>query len=151
MSERAISNAQAWWENIKEMVQACDHSKWRQCGLCDTPETCKDNAMCDLGEVGEPEEDAQQRFRECALSVQVRDGWRDPGGEIVGNPAEEYEVLLSTGGPALRIYGSIGRYGEPEDAMLQWEDWGTLWTDFCPDDFDCDVLLTFARQFYFGD
>lgn len=80
------------------------------------------------------------------LSVMVRDGWRQPGAASDG--AEEYEILLSTGGPALRIYGRLDQYDEPADAELQAQDWGTPWTRV--PDCDPEVLLTYARCFYFG-
>lgn len=38
-------------------------------------------------------------------------------------------VLLSTGGPALRIIGGLDEYGQPNEPRLQWQDWGTPWTD----------------------
>jgi hypothetical protein len=73
---------------------------------------------------------------------------------------EEFNILLSTGGPAVRIMGEL-RYGEPYRAWLEVQDWFTPWTQYYgtnnPDDPHSwanqpsqDVLLTYARQFYFG-
>jgi hypothetical protein len=150
-NQHAKDNAAAWWETIKQLVAALDHSEWHQCSLCDNPEKCRDNAMCDLGEVGEDEESARQRIDESALCVEVRSEWHAPGHDDTG--PVEYTILLTTGGPALRIYGQLGVHGEPdEDPMLQWQDWGTPWTDWGPEDASDykDTLRTFASQFYFG-
>lgn len=78
------------------------------------------------------------------LSLLVRSGWTLPGEKM---EAEEYEILLSTGGPALRITGQLSS-GEAETARLEWQDWGTPWTEH-----RCDTgpILTYARSFYFGD
>jgi hypothetical protein len=71
-------------------------------------------------------EEAQEAIRESVLCVLIRDSWREPG-KPAEDGAEEYEILLSTGGPALRIWGKLGRYSEPESAELQMQDWYTLW------------------------
>lgn len=96
-------------------------------------------------------ENARERIQEDALSVRVRDGWRNPGAESDG--AEEYEILLCTGGPAVRIVGDLDR-DEPGSALIQFQDWFTPWTDWrgsdLPDSYDEDVLLAYARVFYFG-
>lgn len=93
-------------------------------------------------------EAAEQQIQEGPLSVTVRDGWRSPGGDNTPEGPHEYEILLSTGGPALRIYGRIGDHNEPESAELQAQDWGTPWT--CVPDCDEAILLAYAQQFYFG-
>jgi hypothetical protein len=98
----------------------------------------------------------EQDFDEYPLSVEVRSGWQTVGDELT--PAE-YLILLTTGGPALRIVGQLGRYNEPENARLEWQDWGTPWTelhaseflaDLKPSEAD-DILRTFAQHFYFGE
>jgi hypothetical protein len=63
------------------------------------------------------QEAAREEIQEGPLSVLIRDGWRQPG-QAADEGVEEFEILLSTGGPALRLYGKLGRYGEPEDAEL---------------------------------
>lgn len=89
---------------------------------------------------------ARQRIEEDALSVQVRSGWTTPGEPM---EAEEYNILLTTGGPAVRIIGELGRFNEPATARLQVQDWGTPWTEHC--DVDRDVLLAYAQCFFFGE
>lgn len=124
----ARDNAQAWAQRISEMVAALDP---------------------DAG--GEADAD----IADAALSVDVRSGWYSPGER---NPEPvEYQILLTIGGPSLRITGQLGGYGEPGTAHLEYQDWGTPWTRYHPahgeplfDSHNADVL-TFAQQFYFGE
>lgn len=62
---------------------------------------------------------------------------------------EEFMILLSTGGPALRIRGELSS-GEPDRAWLEYQDWGTPWTEHVATGSDHAALLTFCRVFYFG-
>lgn len=89
------------------------------------------------------------RLDEIPLSVLVRSGWHNPGDDTAGEPVE-YEILLSTGGPAVRIYGELGIHNEPQTAELQVQDWFKPWT---PANFEYSegTLLQFAQQFYYGD
>lgn len=86
---------------------------------------------------------------ECPLSVEVRSGWYAPG-ECNASAPEEFMILLSTGGPALRIMGELGEHNEPTRAWLEYQDWGTPWTHHYVKDFS-ETLLTFCQQFYFGE
>ena len=131
--EHAVSNAKAWFEEIRDAYRLQD-------------------ATAD----GKESEQALDRMREAPLSVEVRGGWHTAGAEIVGNDAAEYVVLLSTGGPALRVWGEIGRYSEPENAQLQMQDWGVPWLEVWPcsvEEMDeaRDALLWFAGLFYYGE
>lgn len=97
-------------------------------------------------------EHVEQRIQESPLSVQVRAGWRDPGDDSPQMP-EEFEILLSTGGPALRIMGELDEHCQPTRAWLQYQDWGTPWTDFVGESAGApsrDTLLAFCQCFYFG-
>src|ERR1041384_3334165 len=73
-------------------------------------------------------EDAEQRIQEDALSVEVRSEWHSPG-DANGIENGEFQILLSTGGPAARIMGEL-RDGEPHRAWLEVQDWGTSWTQY---------------------
>lgn len=88
----------------------------------------------------------EQTMRETPLSVDVRSCWTAPS-----EPFEpgEFQILLSTGGPALRIIGDLSVYNEPIGAHLQHQDWGTRWLDWhaC----DTDALRWFVSLFYFGE
>lgn len=132
-NQHAIDNAKAWFESIREMVAATE-------GLDSDSE----------------DEGPRDRILESPLSVQVRSGWYSPGDPKADTKPAEYEILLSTGGPALRIVGELSEYGDPTSAVLQWQDWGTPWTDAMPDlpgdasEAD-EVLLSYASHFYFGE
>jgi hypothetical protein len=92
-------------------------------------------------------ETAERAIQEDPLSVEMRSGWHTPG-DPEGN-AEEYNILLGTGGPATRIVGRLSDYGEPETAALEVQDWFKPWTEY--EETEEAVLLTYARQFYFGE
>jgi hypothetical protein len=95
----------------------------------------------------ESEEEARERIQEDPLSVQVRSGWHNPGEE---SSPEEFEILLCTGGPAVRIMGDLDEYNQPCRAYIQYRDWGTPWTDYYEDGMGA-ACLAYAQQFYFGE
>jgi hypothetical protein len=84
--------------------------------------------------------------RELPLSVLVRSDWHTPGSEF--EPAQ-FELLLSTGGPAVRVLGELDSYREPYRPGLQFQDWGIPWMDH-PES-NVDALLWFAGLFFYGD
>jgi hypothetical protein len=97
----------------------------------------------------ELDEDAcRERIEESPLSVEVRGGWRYPG--ALDDGPEEYCILLSTGGPALRIVGDLSIHAEPTSARLEYQDWGTPWTERITTGEDRDALMRFVSVFYFG-
>ena len=90
--------------------------------------------------------DIMDQIMEMPLSVSVRSGWQQPG--VNDQPPEEYELLMGTGGPAVRIYGRLDQYGQPRSAELQGQDWFTPWERTTVDQ-DEEVLLKFAGYFYY--
>ena len=95
--------------------------------------------------------DAQDQLRESilnsALSVEFRSGWYSSlDDELV---PEEFRILLTWGGPALRIIGELDNYG-PVNPKLQFQDWGTPWTDFKITEDQQNALNWFCNCFYFG-
>jgi hypothetical protein len=64
--------------------------------------------------------------RELPLSVLIRSDWHEVGAE---STYSEFEILLSTGGPAVRVLGDLDSYSEPYRPGLQFSDWGVSWTD----------------------
>ena len=111
-------------EELKELEEAA-----KPCG-----NECKDR------------EDAEQMIHEDPLSVEVRSDWVSPGSEMT---AGEFAILLTTGGPAVRIMGELDEHGEPCSAGLEVQDWGKPWTEYYEPGLD-DVLLTYARCFQFS-
>lgn len=92
------------------------------------------------------EDEARERIQEDALSIEVRSGWTPLGDTLT---ADEFMILLSTGGPATRIVGEIDEYGEPRRAWLEVQDWFQPWTRYF--NAEQDVLLAYAQCFYFGE
>lgn len=93
-------------------------------------------------------EDAEQRIHEDALSVEVRSDWHNPHNDADG--PDQFRILLCTGGPAVQIRGELDQYGEPCRAWLEYQDWGTPWTERINQPGDQEALLTYAGCFYFG-
>ena len=82
-----------------------------------------------------------------ALSVEFRSGWYSSHEDE--KKAEEFRILLAWGGPALRIIGELDDYG-PVNPKLQFQDWGTLWTDLEITEDQQEALNWFCNCFYFG-
>jgi hypothetical protein len=132
-TNHARDNATVWLATIRELVANLD-------AACDVSE--RDGTQYDI-------ETAQTAIHEAPLSVEVRSGWYKPG-DVIPEP-HEYQILLSTGGPALRITGYLGKYGEASSAHLEYQDWGTPWMSLPLAGEESADVLTFAQQFYFGD
>ncbi len=126
--DRAKDQAKAQLESIRRMVKT----------LRDAEEADDDTKR----------EEAEQTIQEDPLSVQVRSGWHMPG-EKASN--EEFEILLCTGGPAVRIIGGLGEWNEPESAKIEHQDWFTAWTDYPLTDEEEEDVLRYCRVFYFGE
>jgi hypothetical protein len=88
-------------------------------------------------------DEALERITDDALEVAVRSGWSTPG-EL---EAEEYNILLCTGGPAVRIRGELRSCKEPESAWLEYQDWGTSW-EVLRLGADEAAVLEYARCFF---
>jgi len=152
-------------ESIAEMVAAleCDYDRLEE--LRDTLKDCDtdlENGDCkyttaEMDDMRvekaagdcESREDAERRIQEDPLSLEVRGGWHSPGDE--NTEAEEFCLLLGTGGPAVRIIGDLGNCSEPSRATLQTQDWFTPWTDYTGDAISQRDLLTYCRVFNFGE
>jgi hypothetical protein len=127
--EHALRNATAWFEELREAYRYAT--------------TISD------------ERDAERldELRERPLSVLVREPWHEPG-----KPAEpaEYEILLTTGDPALRVWGELSEHGEPVCADLEMQDWGVPWRKAWPwesaDEAEAKAaLMWFASLFWYGE
>lgn len=86
------------------------------------------------------------------LTVLVRSGWYAPG--TSEQQPEEFEILLSTGGPACRIIGELDRGSVAWQSgcrpVMQHQDWFKPWTESSYD-INTDALLWFCEQFYYGE
>jgi hypothetical protein len=107
--------------------------------------------LCEEHDIdAERSEDAERVIHDDPLSVMVRDGWHEVGKPNEDGP-EEYEILLSTGGPATRIVGKLNQHCEPDTARLEVQDWFVPWQEWRGKDWSENILLDYARCFYFGD
>ena len=92
-------------------------------------------------------EEAYIQIQEDALSVGVRSDWQSPSENLTPS---EYNILLCTGGPAVRIIGEIGEYQEPITAKIEYQDWFTSWEELNINSEDEESLLEYARQYIFA-
>lgn len=147
-------------ESIAEMVAAlkCDYGRVEE--LRDERDSHEDGAKAwaeanpdaaeelaelekDAGDCKDQDE-ARQRIEEHPLSLLVRSDWHRLGEE---SEDAEFELLLGTGGPAVRIVGEL-QGGEPVEARLEVQDWFKPWTEYTPA--DEDTLLEYCRVFCFS-
>jgi hypothetical protein len=129
--------------NIREMLEKLQHAR-----DCDGEEI--DGEPCEHlnDEDWHEEDDAQQAIYDDPLSVQVRGDWHTPGED--STESVEFEILLTTGGPAARIVGTLENNG-PVRARFEYQDWFKPWTDVILDHEDYATILEYAQHFYFGD
>jgi hypothetical protein len=157
-TDQGRDNATAWIGNIGAMIDRLEHAQEQLCRDFDDPCTTTDEEISAALELINPvtpedrqtyhdEDDATDRIQESPLSVDVRSGWHSPGET---DDPQEYQLLLTTGGPAARITGNLDNYGQPCSARLERQDWDTPWTTHRAH-YSSPVLLTYAQQFYYGD
>jgi hypothetical protein len=170
-TDTAEDQARAQFESIAAMVARLEHAQ-----ECTTPDDCPLTAQDiadgldeyrgpapvyewnlktgDREDYHDPDE-AEQRIHEDPLSVQVRGPWY-PSGELdMNKDPVEYEILLCTGGPAVRMCGTLDQYSQPDKPRLEYQGWGTPWTEYRHPAAELtryrETLLAYARQFYFGE
>ena len=89
------------------------------------------------------------RMQEGALSVEVRGGWHTPGSDSDG--PEEFQVMVSTGGPAFRIIGELDQHCQPSNVRAEHQDWGTPWIEVELSNEEQEAVDWFAGLFYYGE
>ena len=150
----AREQAKAQLEGMREMLARlkhainCDASEPDECELAIAPnslfeiELTRQYTFSELHDA----DAASDAIREDALEVQVRSGWTNPGETL--EPAE-FNILLCTGGPAVRIMGELDNYGNPERAWLEYKDWGTPWVELIESDTmdKRNALLEYASHY----
>ncbi len=157
---RAREEAKVQLNSIVAMVKRLEHIQegcdGEDCGLTDAEiyeglnlyHKEGDKATEEEREQYHDENEARQMIEEDPLSVQVRSGWANSPTEF---EAGEYEILLCMGGPACHIVGDLDR-NEPYHARLEYQDWSTPWIEYLNMSHEeHQILLTYARQFSFGD
>ncbi len=147
--EHARENALASMASIREMVERLQHAADGYDEDDHDAEECPWSSDSEWGIDDYHDEDAARTaIEEDALSVQVRSGWHDPGGDA---DDEEFEILLTTGGPALRIVGEFGEYHSIHSARLEMQDWFIPWQEVVLDHEDYETLRAYCEVFYLGD
>ena len=126
----------------------CEHGE-RDCVTCEGSGKCAEGKDSDAPDCWHDEDSARQRIEEDALSVEVRSDWHTPGDEDA--EATDYNILITTGGPAARIVGELDQYKQPRTAVFEYQDWFKPWTEVYSDSADTAVMLKYAQQFYFGE
>lgn len=97
----------------------------------------------------ELDEDTMREYIEQdALSVRVRPDWQSPGSE--SSEPTEFEILLCTGGPAVRIIGDLGQWNAPETYRVQYQDWLTPWIDYTMSSEQEKTVLKYCCMYYWG-
>lgn len=112
------------WEGLEEMrdqyaeaVESCE----------EIPDELRDT-LEELEEAAREyasQDDAMQAMIENPLDISFRSGWTSSREDM---QPEEFQILLCTGGPAVRIIGDLDEYGQPCRAWIEYQDWGTPWT-----------------------
>lgn len=106
------------------------------------------NEAIDLDDFEWDEDDARTAIMEDALEVSYRSGWSNDPKNL---QAEEAYILLCTGGPACRILCDVNYHGELERPRLEYQDWGTPWTElFDISPRDREALSTYIGFFSVG-
>jgi len=131
--KHAIQEARAHLDAILELVTAIECARANGYSTFDGEEMSLD--------------ELEERVQEWPLSVLVRSNWLSPGDEM--RPSE-YEVLLCTGGPAVRIRGDLAEHCEPETVRLECQDWFIAWERVSIHPDEAEALLRFVELFCFG-
>lgn len=150
----AERNARGWIETI-----TAAHEAWGFCSegfhhlsqearnLSREARTCMKEHGFDGTNHQEVAEAIEEGMRESALSVDVRSGWQSPDEHLI---PEEFQILLTTGGPALRLVGELEDL-EPCRSWFEVQDWGTPWTAcHCQHEREIEAKAWFAGLFWFG-
>lgn len=132
----AKNQAKAQVESIVELIQ---YLSWDWDGLADD-------------EIPHPldyqsREEVEQSIQEKPLSVEVRSGWASSHHLF---DAEEFRIVLCTGGPHVEIQGDVGLHGEPQDVKVLYADWAEK-GEYILSDEEEQAVTEFCQQFYFGE
>lgn len=115
-------------------------------------ELMKNHRRAEKDNFNDSKEDDAENTREAiegnALSIEVRSEWHTVASTQTPG---QYKILLCTGGPAVRITGELDENIQPIDAKLEYQDWGTPWTEYQLIPEYSETLLAYAQQFYFGE
>ena len=92
-------------------------------------------------------ENAIEAIQEHPLDIEVRSAWTALGTPLT---AAEYNILLCTGGPAVRIVGTLDMADVPDSARLEHQEWFTPWTPYPITQSQEAILIRYAQQFCYA-
>ena len=96
----------------------------------------------EAGECADSDE-AHEIVQNDPLSIEVRSGWASATDTMT---AEEFRIVLCTGGPHVVIRGEL-LMCTPSRAWMMYQDWGTPKTQYF--DIEQSTLLAYCQEFYF--
>ena len=144
----AEANAKAWSETIAAAYEA--HRFCTEGGEGRDLSWDAKDFLHDLGYDGlnlnDVAEEIERQMRDIALSVSVRSQWQTPGFHPLPG---DFQILISTGGPALRVLGELDENSRPSRFWIEHQDWGTPWTLW--PHAEAYALDWFCGLFWFGD
>ncbi len=131
-----------WEEEHAETCPENGRAEWESANPDESTELAELEETVNLDGEEVDEEKARQRIQEDALSVRIF------GERVDGEwQADRFELLLATGGPAVRIMGELDANNEPDRAWLEVQDWGKPWTQYFQA--DQDTLMAYCGCFCF--
>jgi len=144
---RMVAATHVDYDRLDELAQELDDiDRTDPDAVRNWPQSGEYTELMDQANGMEDEDMERQAIYDDRLSIEVRSGWAFPGDAL---NEEEFQILLCTGGPAVRIMGELDDDGTPTRAWLEYQDWGTPWTHYYESDSQ-DVLLEYA-SYFFGD
>lgn len=129
MTDNARNQAITQMQHIEDLLGALNMD-WEF--LEDLQDHCEDEDLETLQELTEQaadcesQDEALERLVENPHDIQFRSGWESDKDEL--SPSE-FSITLCTGGPAVRIRGELDHNGYPSRAWVEYQDWGTPWTE----------------------
>lgn len=106
------------WEFLEDLQDHCEEED-----LETLQELTEQAAGC------ESQDEALERLEENPLSIQFRSDWESNPSDLTPS---EFEILLCTGGPAVRVRGELDHNGYPSRAWVEYNYWGAPWKELGP-------------------
>jgi len=132
--EHARSQAESKLKSIMALMKKARHAE--VCDGDDCPLTEKETYH-DMDAI-------EEEIFNSPLSVEVSSGWTPVGEKF--KPVK-YNLLMTTGGPAVRIVGDLDTDGIPATAELEYLEWGIPWTKYPLSSEEQKEIFEFALYF----
>ena len=129
MNDTARDQAITQMQYIEDLLSAY-RMDWEF--LEDLKDHCEEEDIDTLNELTEQAagcsdaDEALERLEENPLEILYRSYWESHKDDLTPH---EFSILLCTGGPAVRVRGYLDSNGNPSNAWVEYQDWGTSWTE----------------------